>query len=386
MAVIVKGRSSSASLNTLLRKSLPNLLGHGLYGNYGYVPSLANVADDPTRSVKIRSPQRIPIFDLKASLRGDFSSLDEWLGKVGFSVEATAGLPFPAEHERCSGLVQSLLLDPLRAVQKPERLALFDAKFSPAVSQSQVLGEDTSREHKKEPEGPTKKENKSPKRTSEKGPDKAVSCASNHLAPREKNEDKVEACSTSPSGLPRRRRPRLCHGSRAENTQLSELSAEAVVLLSQFPAAQFFCPGGRRARAGFRPRRQGYLDLYSGESGVARALASSYDTWVLTFDFCHGEEQDLLKPELQEKLLAMISSGCFWAVGAAPECCSFLRAVNPPVRGRAEPEGLPHISTAMQIKVRRGNEHAEFVLKVLKCCKNLGVTYCLKTLMAPFSG
>ena len=43
VAVIVKGRSSSASLNTLLRKSLPNVLGNRLYGNYGFIPCLANV-------------------------------------------------------------------------------------------------------------------------------------------------------------------------------------------------------------------------------------------------------------------------------------------------------------------------------------------------------
>ena len=35
LAVIVKGRSSSPALNTLMRKSLPNLLGNGLYGSYG---------------------------------------------------------------------------------------------------------------------------------------------------------------------------------------------------------------------------------------------------------------------------------------------------------------------------------------------------------------
>ena len=40
LAVICKGRSSSPALNTLLKKSLPNLSGSGLYGSYGFVPSL----------------------------------------------------------------------------------------------------------------------------------------------------------------------------------------------------------------------------------------------------------------------------------------------------------------------------------------------------------
>ena len=34
-------------------------------------------------------------------------------------------------------------------------------------------------------------------------------------------------------------------------------------------------------------------------------------TWVLTFDFCHGEGQDLLDPTLQNKLLQLIQTGAF---------------------------------------------------------------------------
>ena len=47
LGALLKGRTASPPL---LQYSLPTLLGGDLYSSYGYVPSLANVADDPTRS------------------------------------------------------------------------------------------------------------------------------------------------------------------------------------------------------------------------------------------------------------------------------------------------------------------------------------------------
>ena len=58
LAAIVKGRSSSPRLNRILLSSLPTVLGAGLYGSYGYVPSKVNVSDDPTRNTEIRAPLR----------------------------------------------------------------------------------------------------------------------------------------------------------------------------------------------------------------------------------------------------------------------------------------------------------------------------------------
>ena len=50
----------------------------------------------------------------------------------------------------------------------------------------------------------------------------------------------------------------------------------------------------------------------------------------------------------------------------APECCSFSRAVNPPVRSKLEPWGMQDISPAMAEKVRRGNLHSEFVHRMVQ--------------------
>ena len=50
------------------------------------------------------------------------------------------------------------------------------------------------------------------------------------------------------------------------------LSGEAVGAAEQAAGEppQFLMPGGRRAHSDFRALRQGVLDLYSGEAGVAR--------------------------------------------------------------------------------------------------------------------
>ena len=94
LAALVKGRSSSKQLNEMLQSSLGYFLGAGLQGNYGYVPSLCNSGDDPTRGRQIREPsEEMPAF-LKAAFQGDFEGLDEWLGRLGFDPMMLADLPF----------------------------------------------------------------------------------------------------------------------------------------------------------------------------------------------------------------------------------------------------------------------------------------------------
>ena len=79
--------------------------------------------------------------------------------------------------------------------------------------------------------------------------------------------------------------------------------------------------------------------------------------------------------KLQQDILALVENHAVLGVGAAPECCSFSRAITPPVRTRLSPFGLPHLSENMKEKVRRGNVHAAFVLKVLLLCRKLGIAY-----------
>ena len=135
LAALCKGRSSSKRLNQLLRGSLATVLGSGIYGNYGFVPSLANVSDDPTRGKRIRPPCRDLPDWWKAALVGDFSCLDEWLQSIGFHLSQVAQLPRSLSQPSNFEDLKKEVLDPLRNVQKPEKLAAFDTKHGMHVVQ-----------------------------------------------------------------------------------------------------------------------------------------------------------------------------------------------------------------------------------------------------------
>ena len=108
----------------MLQYSLPSLLGGDLYSSYGYVPSLANVADDPTRGASIRSPAAEPPEWLVNAFQGDFDYLDKWLNALGFGPQQLACLP-GCPKSLDAGALEDFLRE-LRSVQKPERLARFD--------------------------------------------------------------------------------------------------------------------------------------------------------------------------------------------------------------------------------------------------------------------
>lgn len=121
--------------------------------------------------------------------------------------------------------------------------------------------------------------------------------------------------------------------------------------------------------------RRGFVDLYSGRCAVARSLARRFGVWVVTVDLEHGGDQNLLDAELQRDLLDLLKTDCCLGFGAAPECCSFSRAVCPPVRSARLPFGLPGISANMEEKVRRGNRHAAFLLQFLSVAAERELPY-----------
>ena len=356
LAALVKGRSSSPRLNLLLQRSLGTVLGSCLVGNYGYIPSLANTSDDPTRGKEIRKPSKAPPFWWYSALEGDFTLMDKWLESLGFDPLHLAKLPFGTGEELIAGEIRKELLAELRSVQKPDRLDRFDenqAQSKQNVSPVFAESEKTECRRQEESDDQTKKSKKSPtKNHEEKGQHHSVASNGRASPEKSKEQDKVRVPEI---GL--------------------ELSEEARNLLADFHESQFIAPSGRRGLGGKLPRRQVVLDLYSGAAGVAREVAKKFGLYVLTFDFERGAEQDLLSSELQEKLLHMMRAGCFCAVGAAPECCSFSKAVRPPVRTRDHPEGIANISLRMKEKIRVGNCHAAFMLRVIKLAEKLNIAY-----------
>ena len=77
----------------------------------------------------------------------------------------------------------------------------------------------------------------------------------------------------------------------------------------------------------FFPSRPGYLDLYSGERGIAKEIACH--SWCVTFELLDGIGQDLNDEQLRDDITSVTRAGLFWGVGASPVCASFSVAITP---------------------------------------------------------
>lgn len=294
LACLVKGRSSSKALNRLLQGSLATYLGANLVGNYGYVPSLANEGDDPTRNLPVRSPAQEPPEWWISACNGDFKLMYEWLRSLGYDPISVAKLPFETAAGANVDVVQHDFLADLRRVQKPERLAEFDRKHPSHVSQPEIKGkQELKKTGEKESDDQTKTKNKRPQKSDEEERPTNHFVASKEYRHSEKKN--VISFTKVPinAGCPH------------------VLSAKASALLAGFSHSQFFYKG-KRAAADFRPTHRGFLDLYSGRAEVAKQLSLKYGVWVLTFDYDRGVEQDLLQPQLQHTLRSLVEEDAFY--------------------------------------------------------------------------
>ena len=206
-------------------------------------------------------------------------------------------------------------------------------------------------------------------------------CEKNSHKPREHAAPPSSDVLTGPRAEPRVVRtqdPPCRHDKGVESPRSPKLSARARALLRKLPPSQFLLPDGQRGEAGFVPRRKGILDLYTGAAGVARASARRGQVWVLTFDIEHGGDQNLLLPQTQTLVKALICSGAFVGIGAAPECRSFSRAVRPPIRDRLHPEGILEATTAVKRKLAAGNIHSKFCHEVIQLAVRFDLAYWLE--------
>ena len=158
---------------------------------------------------------------------------------------------------------------------------------------------------------------------------------------------------------------------RGEKARPAELSprSRSNALIETFNEDQFILPAGVRW-----PRRQaGWLDLYSGERGVAKELAEEHGCWSLCFDIEHSEEADLFNEELRKKVRHAVQLGCFIGGGGGPVCASFSTAITPPVRTRDLPYGREDVSEAMQEKLRKGNDLALWTFGIIELLLTLSL-------------
>ena len=144
-------------------------------------------------------------------------------------------------------------------------------------------------------------------------------------------------------------------------------------IIKEFDDHQFFFEGD--APDFSLPRG---LDLFSGNCGVAKEMVRAGCPWVLTFDWARSSKEDLLCPELREKLVKLIHAGWFGSVGMAPICASFSPAITPPVRSRRFLRGKPGVSPAMRKKISQGNSHCDFCRSLILLCLEKGLAYFLE--------
>ena len=122
-----------------------------------------------------------------------------------------------------------------------------------------------------------------------------------------------------------------------------------------------------------------YLDLFSGEGGVARSIRRlGFD--AREFDVRHGVESDLCREATLRRIVRDIAAGRVAGVMLAPPCGSFSTAQDRggAVRSRASPWGLEGLGAAARERVEAGNRCLRACLRVCRACDKARVPLILE--------
>ena len=321
LGTLIKGRSTSSSLNAELCKSLPWMLAFDSYLECLYFQTKANRGDDPTRGNSIRPPSREWPAWISDIREGSFEAFDKWLEAHGIDDETLSGLP--PFSELCQEVGSS--------------------KISTSTTDSPASDGPGSEATTAEGSG-------------------VGTCQLDRCCPAFEPEV-VEAPDPEPARI-------SFKTSKQGNEPLDssakvfqeELSDDAVTALSKFPRSMFVLPKGQQ----WPPREKGFLDLFSGERGVANFLASQ-GCWSLCVDITHGAGEDLSLPGLRSDLRSLVELDCFVGMGGGPVCTSFSTAITPPVRSKDEPYGKATASQNMKLKMAEGNEMTLWFFSLIEC-------------------
>ena len=295
IGAVCKGRSASECLNEELRRSLPQLLGNGIYSTPGYVRSAHNPADDPTRGKSLRSPScYLPQWWIDADL-GDFSGIDEFLSS-------------------CDLL--------------PEQLAGYDSLAKLNLKEPDLL-------------------------------DKSI-CSSRHRKQKISVKEKL-----------RSRKASEVSNKVSPSDEPYPWSQEIYDIFLFFGKEQFVFGSDER----FPPVQPGFIDLYSGKKGFARACSKLGATWILTVDILDGPQCDLLDGATRIRIEKLLKVGACLCFSAAPICASFSTAITPAVRSPLEPRGIQPIRPGMVKKIADGNSHSQWLALMIRLCISLRISY-----------
>lgn len=335
LGAILKGRSSSIGLNALLQESLPVHLGCGAIGNHGYLPSKENPADDPTRSVPIRSPVSPQPFwfdDSSAcSFQDRLSEMDAWLADLKVSPWHLSGIPDLSE-------LDGEFEEDATWLRSKRQKTFLNSQRRPRSKFSSKLVKIAERE------------------------DSSRAALPVCIFP-EVSDPKV-----FPPSVPVETEDSLLLPT-ADSLGLPHLSAEAMAFLKTVPREYFMFPESWAVSSDWIPDFPGYLDLYSGKKGIASAICKSGKAWALTFEIEDSLAQDLSLEQNRTLVESIIRLEAVHTLGAAIFCQSFSRAVRPPVRTKVLPWGIDKMSEKMQQKVQLGNDHAEWLSRVIQLCR-----------------
>lgn len=383
LGAMIRGRSSSPALNSLLKMALPTLL------NLQYIHTLDNVADDPTRDRPCREPQEAEPPWLAELCAGNFQPLDAMLHEVGLGDSQVANFPemqnkvveepeeppfapvAPSGQERpgpCRDLCSNGALcrkDPLCFSECPDACRGRDATGALRHGGCQPVGGALCR---KDPlcfsECPDECRGRAATRALGHGGCQPVGGA----LPGVHSLSSVLRASTVQSFRTGRNKGRVKPPVAAKPVfepwmPRAQLSPVAMDLLSAVPRSQFVLPRGLTWDA--VKNKPGHLDLFSGCRIAAKELANTTGRWVLTYDLLHDPSEDLLDSKQQRHIESMLDADCFMTVSAGPVCASFSRAVRPAVRSADAPRGLPNLTPSMSIKVALGNAMSQWVASVV---------------------
>ena len=314
LGTLIKGRSASPAMNSELARSIPLMLANDVYSELLYFNTHLNRADQPTRGKEIEEPKsELPGWWKSMVEDEDFQEFDMWLFERGLDPESLSGLPSLAEL--AGGVSLPGILPGYLRTELMRKTSKEEAEDGPGGQVDPLL----------------------PSTSTARPLRGTATCSRGEACPKEAKERKQW----------RHLGPRLSETARA--------------LLADFPESQVVKGDG----VIWPPTHAGFLDLYSGERGVAKAIAKRCSSWSLCFDLEDGPNQDLNDKALRKKLETMIRSGCFLALGGGPVCSSFSMAVRPPVRSAEFPYGLPSLSANMEAKVHEGNEMVEWFFSLL---------------------
>ena len=268
LGALIKGRSSSAALNEELGRSVPWMLALDSYAEYMYFHTSLNRADQPTRGQPIKGPGTALPGWWDDVANGKYAPLDEWLYEHGLDADSVGGLP--PLSELCGDVSPSGILP--RFMQRTHEAAAVTAKGRSSGEAIQSGGSEAL-PSSSTPAQPLKRTALYGRAHFSQIP-KAPEFEQTAEDPIEEDGGMGPLPGSSTSAQPQQRSALFGRGPVPSNKGRSKrvlaplLSKEAREALQEFPLKQFVLATG----VSWPPVRAGFLDLYSGERGVAKSI------------------------------------------------------------------------------------------------------------------